>query len=170
MCLSNLRGIDRAVKMHCLDGDGSFPRFVYWIHRFSSGEYKRKIMMTSHTNTVTLVGASPEPEIFLCPSDYDPMELWCRDEDGKEQDIAVSYGYNMTLYMDDLQLEEVQRPSGTALLFDGDPEGATRLWKGEQDWYKNTIPHILDRRHDGRLNVLFVDGHAELLEETPLIP
>ncbi len=161
VCLSNLRGIDRAVRMHCLDGDGSFPPFVYWF-RVLPPDDKMMVAMSSEDHTVTLVGASPEPEVFLCPSDYDPKKVWCMDEDGKEQDIAISYGYNMALYMSGLRLEEVQRPSGTALLFDGDPKGVEGQWKDDKDWHKDTI----EKRHHGRLNVLFVDGHVELLEKT----
>ncbi len=158
-CLNNLRQIYIPVRSYVLDNNGSFPPFVYY--RTTASE-NTIVNISAQDNRIMLTGSYPEPEIFLCPSDSGAQGIKVYNDEGDEIKVFMSYSFNLTLVMSDVKMSRVEDQSGVALVFDARTKSVQGQWRGDADWYEG----VIRKRHDNRLNILFVDGHAKTMTDT----
>ncbi len=160
-CMNNLRQIYIPVRSYVLDNNGSFPPFVYSITLTPPDNIRVKA--SGSPEKIRVVGSYPDPDIFQCPSEPDPEGItYYDDNDGEELEMQVSYGYNLVLVISDVKMSRVTDQAGVALIFDGRTKGVQANWEDEPDWYEE----VIRKRHDNRLNIIFVDGHAKTLVDT----
>jgi len=109
-----------------------------------------------------------DPRIFICPSESNVCYIWA----GFPK-LGTNYRYNFRLgttgYVEQGKLANVKYPTRATVLIDGNMLNYTPLYKydlnvadfyASYDLYYNTALQQADQRHNGGLNILFVDGHV----------
>jgi prepilin-type N-terminal cleavage/methylation domain-containing protein/prepilin-type processing-associated H-X9-DG protein len=160
LCLSRLRQQGQLTMRYVNHNDGQFPGLYYG---FNPGE----------TDTHINVLVTPPPyrsglgtynkQLLRCPSDQDPDTVPVELADGTTEDWPVSYAHNLQLWTLGLRYWEIENygrtPSAVAFAFDG------RVGSEVQGAYVDVMDFVEETkrlRHFGRLNVLYLDGHAVL--------
>jgi len=154
VCINNLHQIGTYFDLYCQDNDGYYPPYAYSFSPGKSGNWV--ILVVPKKTAQTLVGGQEAQNVYVCPSDMDPLELDCYDEDGNPLTVEVSYAYNLVLFMDGYRTSTVPRPSDCSLAMDGDMQQVQGKWKDDPDWYEK----VLELRHNGGVDILFCDQHV----------
>lgn len=162
-CLAQQSSNGRALLVHMVDRDQQFPPMF---HAFSPGQ-SGTIMLHVVPRSAEEAGVDRmDPQNLICPSDNERATVPIRRA-GVVHDEVMSYGYNIELPLNNAQLADLARPSRTAVLFDGSMSGTGN----DQDavgQYPNSYSFVnvaQRRRHNGAVNVLFADWHAQTLEQ-----
>lgn len=145
-CLSNLRQIGTALSLYTEDHDGTYPRGQFW--PFTG----------VHTWIDVLEPYAKNTQIFRCPTGgNDPF----------------GYGYNIAYWGYGDWLDGMHGLNDTWPVTESQvPQPAETIWVVDFGRYwgcglEYDIEEPRQRHNDGA-NVLFVDGHAKWLKETPL--
>lgn len=173
-CLNNLRQLGLAMTMYADDNAGRLPPYFYVAELGvggggGAGQYK---IFVKPKWAVSDIGAVTSPSVLLCRSDKTPSQFNTTSPSGNTITVPASYGYNFTLLMMGMRMPEVEA-SKTVLVFDGKPDAAQAgVWWGNAPGKKGKDldqfnQNLVARRHFGKANVLFLDCHAELLQDLP---
>jgi len=171
VCLSNLKQIGLAFMMYVEDYDGWFPLATYhylgtnppnnWVVMLSSNVYGGQKYITNS-------------RVFACPSMYTTYPtkneiarygfIW-GDKPGYVHYGYDYYGFGYQRSIPGRKISKIKNPSKCILIADTRyKSGATFGYYLLLDWaHRNSsdTAGILEARHNGSLNVLFADGHAE---------
>lgn len=148
-CLSNLREIGAITLLYCEDNNNRLPKI-------NADPFPVQLWPYANTGTITMSATQEIPPvlaktIFECPvatKETSPPFTYVR-----------SYGMNASLapaYPDrasGILVNLLQVPSRTALFADVKNSSTLK-------------PATCNTRHDGRMNVMFVDGHVALVKPT----
>jgi|SRR6266851_4043738 len=173
-CANNLRQFGLANQMYCTDhGDKLMPM---WALDGPLGKQNQLLWYGYHTyvanTTDTSKGMlSPYYEdsrgILLCPSQRFDAGFWKSYDQTPGEYLKVTYGYNASLVLNGVGRRSDYSQSQTYLFSDS---AGTTTHPGEQyqqaDWIyapsrNRGNTHF---RHQGRANMVFLDGHVELME------
>jgi len=150
-CMNNLKQLNIGIQGYAHDYNGYMPKVfenvtvaVFWIDRiilggvsakkiYHEGYWKPSLCPTAYTAHSSLVKPT---------TTYSLTNLLG----------ALSAAYDILRY------EQAKNPSRTCLGGDG-------YWKASGPWFTSSINYneYPEAIHDGRSNILFFDGHAELL-------
>jgi prepilin-type processing-associated H-X9-DG protein/prepilin-type N-terminal cleavage/methylation domain-containing protein len=165
LCGSNMRQIGLAIRLYADDHDDRFPRSQH--SAFANREQSWVIALAHGLGADTSGDMNSLPRVYRCPS---------------QRKVPWSYGLNVYLELtpnsDDYagspqtwhRIGDVPKPSRTILLAEVPSNGEhggdhvmAHFWSSSAD-----CTDVDSRRHGGRSNYLFVDGHVESLrlEET----
>lgn len=219
-CLSNLRQLGMAMILYTSENGGTLPPYLYNMQPLGDGSY---VMSIRSPWTLDAVGPGATLPLMSCPSDRKPITVNTTDASGSALKLNASYGYNFTLFMQDIRTMNIHFAQ-TALLYDADPNAvAAKVWWGTPTGQPGSDGKVLIchngnalhvdpsaiggnpgghapgppghvlcylgpcggtaafdlnqlnqqgagafvRRHFNKANVLFLDGHGELLENLP---
>lgn len=154
-CLGNLRQIGAASRLYSQENKGRTPPLSYLFYQ-SLWPYVYRV-----DKTITISGAELPADladsIFECPK--------AQSDSAPTVTVKRSYGINASLgpgvpvgekNTQGVQLIRIEEPALAALL--GDAKNSSGLQ-----------PTTCNPRHSARMNVVFVDGHAESVEVTAAI-
>ena len=162
-CLSNVRSIGQATLMYAGDNGG---RWVTWN---SAPGVDRKELLVYHLQQTGDNDAYRDVDVWTCPSNQNPADP------SRLIALEASYGFNTNLNAK--KLHRIQAPSDTVGLADGgindlgQPRNATHLWPPAWKGFASGGECRPNARHDERVNVAWLDGHADgRLMEPPFYP
>jgi prepilin-type processing-associated H-X9-DG protein len=146
VCANNLKQMGLGLEMYCSDFDGYTPTF-----------YDGKYTWESHIGYYSTAA----PETFNCPSNKN--DIWDRYRNYVDRDVPQNYMLNHYAVTDDsgnrYKKSQIRKPSYKIFLIDG------RNYQGAWNDYLNRwFPE-----HNGRSNILFIDGHVKSMR-TSAIP
>lgn len=146
-CRNNLRQIGTAMLMYTQDWHEHLPREENWCDAVmpyvnNTGLFQdlMELMENSNEDTNTVMPYVNNMGLFQCP--LLPNE-------------KCGYAYNARLST--VSMEEIDSPSETVLAFDA---------KG--GWNRAGGPELAEPRHDGKVNVVFADGHTRRISMSDL--
>lgn len=177
-CVNNLRQVGLAINVYADENAGRMPPFfggTITINGNGNGIHY-KIKTSGKWSIDANFGPLNSTAVLVCPSDRNPASVSTTNANNVAITVKSSYTYNYALWLNMLKLDQVPQ-SKTMLVVDGDPN--YDLQTG--NWYAgiNTSPsragndvdkfnsNIVARRHTGRFNAIYLDGHAEWLANLP---
>ena len=179
-CLSNLKQAGTAIQMYVQDCDETFPISLYFAQE-ADGTTPCVANFFS-----TVLPYQKNADIMRCPSDARPIDLWTGFKNLRLPPICttspvsryLSYQFNYAVveqgYPNALfggaagdptrtvkTLAAIEFPVETGLMFDG----KVTLPGGTAGYVAFSAP--ADPRHSGKLNAVYVDGHAGVVHAKP---
>ena len=198
-CASNEKQIYDAMIMYCQDNAGvlpipavvSWPRFTFWsIQVYQAGQYS----FTDGTFWPYFRGGPDvRQKLFLCPSDGPDRFTRLGTTTQPNPNYPRNFSYNFNDHLDGIQtdrlfpamqngsmgmypgwtglkLSQILHPEHKLLVLEANnPQEATQtIVTGDSTG--NKIISLLSKRHLGRANQCFADGHVELFDDSVLLP
>ncbi len=193
-CFSNQKNIGLAVTQYTDDNSGFYPWHYFsvtgvfrtWIHltaRYCTG-MKSADDAYSYSNTT---GVLPQDmnkfKIFICPAN--PHKMFQESVTLPPANILACYPTNYTINANllpfysaaspsaGMKIGQIKKPSTNGLLWDGYPA------RVPPNLYSATYSTAIDRTnnantvavyHANKTNLLYADGHASLVTQTPYLP
>lgn len=153
-CASNMKQFGLAFRMYAGDYSDYMPPYIgtnyYWPYLQEQEKYFN------------------DPRIFICPSESSVCYIWA----GFPR-LGTNYRYNARLgtlgFYDQGKISNVKYPTRSAVLTDSNMLGYGPFYKFDisaayfytsYDLYYEKSLQQLSPRHNGGLNMLFVDGHV----------
>jgi len=174
VCISNLKQIGMAFMMYVQDNDEWFPLSIY---KFSSELPPNNWVMMLASTKYGSAKYITNSRVFACPSFRSTYPDWTyinrygfAIDYGVDRVSYVHYGYDYYGFgyqtgIPGRKLSKIKKPSKCILIADTRyKSGATYGYYLLLDYsHRNSsdTAGLLDARHNGSLNVLFADGHAE---------
>jgi len=162
-CISNLRQVALSMTVYAEDNQGHLPAFFY-TKQPAGSKYK---IFTKPKWAVSDIGNLNTTAVLVCPSDKNPAQMKVTDVNDNNLTVPCSYGFN---FETDLLNEGIWniKQSQVILLFDGTADNAQQgTWDADTSDVAKFNSRLATRRHSGRMNVVFVDNHVELLANIP---
>lgn len=169
-CASNLRQIGLLVYQYAGENNGQLPASYDGSAPLTMASlwYCKLADLAGMQRTPWYIGTGSGSErIFLCPSTPERGKQGVSNND-------ISYGWNylgLTLRDSDANpygmattLASVAQPARTIMVADSNESGNPNFY-----YVISSRDFRPDCRHSGRANVLFVDGHVELMQRDDLI-
>jgi len=144
-CTNNIRQISHAFQFYLQDhGNRMMQRF------YSNGYGYDELLLAYLDPGQTVNTSSLAKQIFLCPSQ-------------RFSDFPNQPGYGMNWYYDNTMVTSIAQPSQTVMVAEtlGIGYGSNRA---DRDNIPGDIGALDYKRHDGRANYLFFDGHVSLMQ------
>jgi len=197
-CASNEKQIYDAMIMYCQDNAGvlpipaavSWPEFSFWaIQQPGPGQYS----FTDGTLWAYIRGGpSARQQLFLCPSDGTDRFTQLGTMTQPNVNYPRNFSYNFNAYLDGVQtdrlfralhdgrmgpfpgwtgvkLSQIAYPDHKLLILESqNPQDCAQASVYSTD-SAGTLISRLSKRHLGRTNQCFADGHVELFDDTVLL-
>ena len=157
ICMSNQHSLFMTSVLYAEDNDGylppSYTKGTSWLwFRYLKGTIPK------------VLNEENEDTFFICPS-YAETTVFNTKECNYAMNACVAYTYNKAIYQP-LKYSQVEMPLDIPLYCDAYDNG--------HDWYSigwygdMEDPPVgkMGYHHDGHMNVVFFDGHADVVEET----
>ncbi len=161
-CTNNLRQIGTALSMYAGDNNGCLPASWYPEWWMGLGSYLGRLEPSGSAALRTALNRSG---LISCPSAQQQQPNF---------PFVATYGIN-SRYNNGMggpvgwHLSDVANPAGTCLVADGGFSGS--VWPaGPWRFYVEDVDGIPDFVHSGGVNVLFFDGHVELVPGAQIPP
>jgi prepilin-type N-terminal cleavage/methylation domain-containing protein/prepilin-type processing-associated H-X9-DG protein len=173
-CIGNLHQIGLATLSYADDHDGLMPPFFGGTVVTNGGG--NGIHLKVHNRGKWDINEDFGPlgniNILVCLSDRNPAQITTTNSAGNQIFVPTSYSYNYALWINGIRLDTVPG-STTMLAVDGDGDinlqsgvwyagvNTTSVRKGKDvDRFNSSI---VNRRHTGKFNAVFMDAHVEWL-------
>lgn len=162
-CLAQQSNNGRSLLVHMVDRDHQFPPMF---HAFSPGQSGRILLEVVPRSAKEAGVDRMDRQNLVCPSDHERATVPVRRA-GAVHDEVMSYGYNIELPLNDARLNELSRPSHTAVFFDGRMSGLASgpTLEGEYADSHSFVHAARRRRHADAVNLVFADWHARTAEQ-----
>lgn len=162
-CLSNLRQMALSMTVYAEDNGGHLPAYFY-TKQPAGSKYK---IFTKPKWAVSDLGNLNTTAVLTCPSDKSPAQMQVTDANDNTLTVPCSYGFNFETDLVNAGIWNVKQ-SQVILLFDGTPDNAQQgTWDADNSDVSKFNSRLAVRRHSGKMNVVFVDNHVELLRDIP---
>lgn len=162
-CVSNLKQVGMASLMYAGDNDDYWPRNTWWSSPVITFHFRdadgRSISSGSRPWFWYIWDYVGDSNIFWCPSDREVTKA--RAVQYGERDIFYHYGFNTYIAgrMTPDRVASTTKPAWRFLSGDG----LYGWWDTYSDWSR-ILP-----RHSQATNMVFCDGHAELIRKVNFI-
>lgn len=164
-CMNNLRQIATVTQIYCDDNNGRLPLFF---------DPANPIGITLPNGKIHIDPDEEAPgwglfqkELLACPSHETPDLVKPYDRWGtklsEERTVALSYIYNINLFLRRPHFDALPSPSATSMFHDAfgeDEDGGGRRY-GAFDHDYLALRETLAQRHLGTGNVAFADAHVD---------
>ena len=152
ICASNLNGLGRLHMLCLVETSNSFPD-AYYNFSGDAGTYQVALRAPGADRADALF-AKNVTSLLMCPMDSTPVDVLAG---GRTATAKASYAYNVLLPLSYDSAARLLEPANTVTFYDGDAAGVVGVWEYSSRWAEPTVR----RRHAGRANYLFLDGHVE---------
>ena len=154
-CLSNLKQSGLGMNMYANDWDQYYPLACSWVDAISSytGGVPRDWQTPTTWNKLFICGAAGKEN---------STNPWLTDINYM---YNIGFGHSSNLTAFPVMARNLSSPSRRTALVDGPVATQSRSTydMGPQTWM--TIPQILDFRHSGKANILWLDSHVAPMRE-----
>jgi prepilin-type processing-associated H-X9-DG protein/prepilin-type N-terminal cleavage/methylation domain-containing protein len=143
-CANNMRQISHAFQLYLQDHNNRMMQRYY-----DAGYGYDELLLPYLDPGATVETSSLAKKIFTCPSQ-------------SVNDYPNQPGYGMNWYYDNTMVTLVDRPAETVMVAEtlGGGDGSHRADGRNME---GDIGQLDDKRHDGRANYLFFDGHVSFM-------
>lgn len=176
VCINNQRQIGIAINLYAVDNEGSLPDMLGGtVVAGGSGPGSHYKVHTHGKWSVDQdFGPLGTTDVLRCPSDKSPFAITTTDLNNNPITVYSSYAYNYALWITGATIYSVPT-SSTLLAVDAqdnyDPQQG--VWyvginpsKAGKD-VDNFNQNVVDKRHNGKFDALFLDGHVQSLTNLP---
>ena len=149
-CVSNLRQISSALMLYTQDHANTLPQRYYGYDPQGNPVGYPEIILSYVDPGSTPKSSSVAKKLFTCPSQTNA-------------NYPTEPGYGMNWYYDNTNLGVVAESAQTILLTDSKGSSGHGSRRADRDNRDGDIGKLDDKRHRGKANYLFFDGHVAYL-------
>lgn len=162
-CMNNLKQMGLQFQVYTDNNEGYYPPHFYLYSPGKSGNWLMFLKKPPKglLKKGVLEGGTVDMSVaqsFICASDINPNILTLYDDELNEYSVPLSYSYNLSLFVEKVNVGRLQRLETFVISFDSDDldvhQGKTM---SSADYYQN----VLEERHFDGANHLFADSHVE---------
>ncbi len=155
VCANNLRGIGVAFNTITPTQNGYFTGCYYDVTPIEAGVWW--VGMRDQWDRTDPLFQEQTASVFTCPSARGYVSALSSNGAAMPAGTPTSYAYNVEMPIIARNLSRVPQPIDRVIFCDGDAASVVGRWQHTMCW----ADQMIVRRHRGKANFLFLDGHVE---------